>query len=127
HVFFERLVAAVNHHAGEPFIDAILAQLECIAVIEMDGNRDIREADGGFDELLEINRVGVLACAPRNLQHDRGLFLLASLDDRLEQFHVVYIEGAERVFSPESLGEKVLGMSQWHSIRGSVLNILRSK
>ena len=47
-------------------------------------DRNIAQADSGFDELLEINRVGVLARPARNLKHDRGFFFFAGLNDSLD-------------------------------------------
>jgi hypothetical protein len=64
-------VRGVNHHAGETFIDAFFARSK-VAVIEMNGDRDVAQADGGFDELLEVNRVGVLARTLGNLEDERG-------------------------------------------------------
>ena len=113
-VFVERLVAAVNHHAGEPLVNALLAQLEGVAVIQVDGDGDVGGADGGFDELFEIDGAGVLAGALGDLEHDGRLFLLAGFDDGLEQLHVVDVEGAEGVFALEGLGEQVFCMCQWH-------------
>jgi len=43
-ILLERLVAGVNHHAGETLVNALLAQLERVAVIQMDG-------DGMLDRL----------------------------------------------------------------------------
>ena len=109
-VLVERLMAGVDHDAGEPFVDALLAKLEGIAVVEVDGDGDGGQADAGLDELLEVNGIGVLARALGNLQHHRSLFLLARFDDRLEQLHVVDVKRAERVFALERLGEQVFGM-----------------
>ena len=114
-VLLERLVAGVDHDAGEAFVDALLAQFEGVAVVEVDGDGDVGEADGGFDELLEVNRVGVLAGALGDLEHHGRLFLFAGFDDGLEQFHVVDVESAEGVFALERFGEQVFGMCQWHS------------
>jgi hypothetical protein len=50
--FFSNGSCGVDHHAGEAFINAFLAQLEGIAVIEVDGDGDVGEADGGLDEFL---------------------------------------------------------------------------
>ena len=113
-VLVERLVAGVNHHAGEPFVNALLAQFERVAVVEVDGDGDVGQADGRLDELLEINRVGVLARALGNLEHQRRFFLFAGLDDGLDEFHVVHVERAEGVFALQRLGEQVFGMCQWH-------------
>ena len=115
-VFLEGFVAGVNHHAGETFVDAFLAQFEGIAVVQVDRNGDGGQADGGLNEFLEINRVGVLARALGNLEHHRRLFLFARLDDGLKQFHVVDVERAQRVFAFQRLGKKFPGMCQWHTI-----------
>jgi hypothetical protein len=114
HVLFPWLMAPINHHAGEAFIDALLAQLEAIAMIEVNGNRDGREADGCLDKLLEVDGVCILAGSLRNLEHDRGLVFLAGLDDGLKQLHVVDVEGAEGVFAFQSFGEEVPRVGKWH-------------
>ena len=113
-VLLERLVAGVDHDAGEAFVNAVLAQLEGVAVVEVDRDGDVGEADGGLDELLEINRVGVLARALGNLEHDWRLLLFAGLDDGLEELHVVDVKSAQRVFALQRLGEQVFSMCQWH-------------
>ena len=123
-VFLERLVAGVNHHAGESLVNAILAQLERIAVVEVHRDRDRGEADCRLDELLEIDRVGVLARALGNLEHHRRLFLFARLDDGLKQFHVVDVERAEGVFAFQRLREKFPGVCQWHKL--SMLFVVES-
>jgi hypothetical protein len=102
-VLLERLVGGVDHDAGEAFVDALLAQLEGVAVVEVDGDRDGGEADGRFDELLEVDRVGVGTRALGDLEDDRGLFLFAGLDDGLDEFHVVDVESTEGVFALERL------------------------
>ena len=106
-VLLERLVAGVNHHAGETFVNALFAQLERVAVVQMDGDGDVGQADGGLDEFLEIDRVGVLARALGNLEHQRRLFLFARLDDGLDEFHVVHVERAEGVFALQRLRKQV--------------------
>ena len=51
-ILFERLMAAIDHDAGKPFVDAFFAQFKRIAVVQVNGNRNIREADRGFDQLF---------------------------------------------------------------------------
>jgi hypothetical protein len=63
------------------------------------------EADGGFDQLLQVDGIGILACAFGDLQHDGRFFLFASLDDGLQKFHVVDVEGAEGVLAFQGFGE----------------------
>ncbi len=98
-------MARVNHHAGEALVNALLAQLEAVAVVEVHRDGDGREADRRLDELLEVDRMRVLAGALGNLKHHGSLLLFAGLDDGLEQLHVVHVEGAEGVFALEGLGE----------------------
>ncbi len=47
----------------------------------------------------------------RNLEHHGRLFLLASLDDGLKQFHVVNVESAQGVFAFEGFTEQFFSMS----------------
>ena len=113
-IFLERLVAAIDHHTGKAFVDAFLAEFEGIAMAEVDGDGNIGGADSGFDQFLEINGAGILSGAFGNLEHDGRLLLLASFDDRLEEFHVVNIEGTEGVFAFKRFGEQIFSMCQWH-------------
>ena len=105
-VLLERLVAGVDHHAGEAFIDAFLAEFEGIAVVEVDRNWDVGEADRGFDQFLEVNRVGVLPRAFGDLEHHGRFFLFAGLDDGLEQLHVVDVERAEAYLPLSALANR---------------------
>ena len=109
-VFLERLMAGIDHDAGETLIDALLAQFEGIAMIQVDGDGDIGKADGGLDQLFQINRVGIAAGAFGNLEHYRGFFLFARFNNGLKQFHIVHIKRAERVFAFEGLGKQISGM-----------------
>jgi len=54
-------VGGVNHDAGESLVNALLAQFKGVAVVQVDGDGDVGKADRRFDELLEIDGVGVLA------------------------------------------------------------------
>ena len=51
-VLLKRQVAAIDHDAGESFVDAFLAQLETVPVVQMNGNRNIGETHRGLDQLL---------------------------------------------------------------------------
>ena len=114
-VLLKRLMRGINHHAGESLINALFAQLERIAVIEMNRDGDVAQANSGFDELLEVNRVGVGARAFGNLKDQRGFFLFTGFNNRLDEFHVVDVESTEGVFACESFREEVFSMCQWHS------------
>ena len=110
HVLLVGVMAAVDHHAGEAFVDAFLAKFESIAVVQVDRDGNGGEADGGLNEFLEIDRVGVSPCALGNLENQRGFLLFAGFDDGLDEFHVVYVEGPDRIFSSQGFGKQLLGM-----------------
>jgi len=107
-ILLERLVAGVNHHAGETFINALFAEVEGVAVVQVDGDGDVGQADRRLDEFLEIDGVGVLAGALGNLENQRRLFLFAGLHDGLDELHVVYVECAEGVFTLQRASQIVL-------------------
>src|SRR3954463_16014896 len=115
HIFFKSFVAPVNHHARETLIDTLLAKIEAVAMVQMDGDGDIRETHRSFNELFQINGIGVLAGPFGDLEDDRGFFFFTSLDDGLKQIHIVNIESAEGIFSLQGLGKKIPRMCQWHS------------
>ena len=87
-------------------------------MVEVDGDGNIGEADGGLDELLEIDGVRILARALGDLQHHGRLFFFARFDDGLKEFHVVHVERAQGVFALERFREQVRCMSQWHKFFG---------
>ena len=113
-VLLERIVRGVDHHAGEALVDALLAQLEAVAVIEVDRDGDGGQLDRRVDQALEVHRMRVIAGALGDLQHHRSLLFFAGLDDGLEQLHVVHVEGAEGVFALQGLREQVARVGQWH-------------
>jgi hypothetical protein len=59
-ILLERLVARVNHHARETLVNALFAQLERVAVVQMhrDGNRG--QADRRLDQFFKVSRMGML-------------------------------------------------------------------
>ena len=40
-IFFKSFVASINHHARKTFIDALLAKIKAVAVVQMNGDGDI--------------------------------------------------------------------------------------
>ena len=114
HIFFKRLVAAIDHHTGEPFVDAFFAEPEAVAVVEVDGDREIREAHRRCDQFFEVDRIGILAGPAGNLQHYRSFFFFAGLDDGLKQLHIIDVESAQGVFALEGLREELFGVTEWH-------------
>ena len=103
-VLFVRMMGAVDHDAGVAVVDAGFDQVDGVAVIEVDGDRQLGMfRDGGVDDGLEVAHVGVLAGALGDLQDQRALLGGAGVDDRLGEFHVVDVERADG--KPAVVGE----------------------
>ena len=114
-VFFVRVMAAVDHHAGVAVVDAGLDQIEGVAMIAVDGDRQFRVFfHRRVDDGLEIADVGVLAGALADLQNERALFLGAGVDDRLRDLHVVDIERPDGKAAVIGEVEHRLGRHQRH-------------
>src|SRR5437879_11279712 len=79
-------MAAINHHTGKTFVDALLAEFKGISVVQMYCNRDIGKTQRSLNELFQIYRIGVLPRAFGNLEHHGRLFLFTGLHNRLEEF-----------------------------------------
>ena len=80
----------------------------------MHGDGNVGQADGRFNEFLQVDRIGVAASAFGDLEDDRRLFRFTGFHDGLEQFHIVDVKGPKRVLAFEGLGEQISGMCQWH-------------
>ena len=97
-VLFKGQVAAVDHDGGEAAVDAALAQLEAVAMVQMDGDGQVKAGgflgvgDGGLDELHQVNVLGVLAGAGGDLQDQGSLLLDRGLGDALDDLHVVDVK-----------------------------------
>jgi len=91
--------ARVNHHAGEPSVNALFAQLERVAVVD-DGPRSemLERLTAASISFLEVNRVGVGTRAFGDLEYQRG-FSSSRPRRCLDEFHVVDVECAEGVFT----------------------------
>ena len=96
-VFFEREVGAVDHNGGEAAVDAGFAELEGIAVVEMETYGKPGILDSGFNELYKIGVLGILSCAGGNLKDKGGIFFLCGFRDALDDLHIVDIEGADGI------------------------------
>src|ERR1043166_6935572 len=115
-ILFYWFMAGIDHDASEPLVDAFLAKFKRVAVVEMDRYRNGREADRRFDEFLQIDRVGIRAGAPRDLEHDRRLFFLARLNDGLQQLQIVDVKRAKGIFALQRFSKQLLSMCQRHRI-----------
>ena len=102
-VVLEGLGGAVDHDGGEAAVDAALAQLEGIAVIEVHADGQVKARgllgvlDGRLDEVHQINVLGILAGTGGNLKDQGSLLFDGGLGDALDDLHVVHVESADGV------------------------------
>ena len=97
-VLLEGLGGGVDHNGGKTAVNAALAQLEAVTMVQVqrDGDFGIFN-DGSLDQLHEVRVVGIGAGALGNLQDDRRLQLAGSFGDALNDLHVVDVESADGV------------------------------
>ena len=68
---------AVDHHAGETVVDAVLAELEAVTVVEVQHDLGMLAAqflgilNSALSHVAQDGTVGIVACALRHL-HDNG-------------------------------------------------------
>ena len=115
-ILLKAQLGAVDHDGGKTAVDAVLADLEAVAVIEMQGDGNIGIQYGSLYQLGEVNMLGVLAGAGRDLQNHGSLLQLGSLGDRLNDLHVIDIEGADGIAALVGFAEHFLSSDQWHNI-----------
>jgi hypothetical protein len=95
----ERLVAAVNHHAGKALVNALLAKLEGVAVIQVNGEGDVAGGNGGFDQLFEIN--GLAYCrAPLEIWRMKGAFSSSQASTMAWSSSILFALKAPRAYFP---------------------------
>ena len=103
-VLLEGLGGSVDHNGGEAAVDAGLAGLEAVAVVQVQSDGNFGALDNSsLNQLHQVGVVGVSAGTLGNLQDDRSLLFLASLGDGLNDFHVVDVESADSVAAVVSL------------------------
>ena len=109
---------AVDHHRREAHVHAALAELERVAVVEVQHDLGLCPAQllgvlhGTFGHVAQQGLVGIVARALRHLQDDGRLGLGGSLDDGLELLHVVEVECRYGVTALDGLGEHFAGVHE---------------
>ena len=109
---------AVDHHRRKAHVDAALAGLEAVAVVEvkddfrMGATEFLGVFHGTLGHIAQQGLVGVVARAFRHLQNDGRLGFHSGHDDGLELFHVVEVEGGDGIAAVHSLGEHFTGVHE---------------
>ena len=109
-VLLHGVVGAVDHHRGEARVHAGLAQLEGVAVVEVEGEVDVAlhaldELPGPLGQVAEERLVGVLAGPRADLEDEGRLRLDAAADDGLELLQVVEVVRGDGVLAFHGLLE----------------------
>ena len=120
-VFGKGMGAGVYHNGSEAAVNAILAEFETVAVVEVQTDGETAGLDGRFDHFLEINGVGVLSGTRGNLQDKGGVFDGGRFDDTLNEFHIVDVESADCVAAVVCFLEHFGGCDQRHNKSSDVI------
>ncbi len=126
-VVLEGLGGAVDHDGGEAAVDAALAQLEGVAVVQMHADGEIEASgllsvlDGSLNQLHQVGMLGIGARALGDLKDQRSMLLNSSLGDALDDFHVVYVESADGVAAVVGLLEHLFGSYDCHKLTPLIL------
>ena len=115
-VLFVRERRSVDHDGAEAHVDAALAKLETVAVVEMENDLGMLPAEflcifySTFCHIAEKGLVGIVARTLGNLENDRALGLCGGLDYGLELLHVVEVECGDGVTALDGLCEHLAGV-----------------
>ena len=113
-VVLEGLGGGVDHDGREAVVHAGLAQLKRIAMVQVQADRKTGLLDRSFDELDEISAVGVFARTGGNLQDHRGVALLRSFGNALNNFHIIHIKSADGIAAFVGFFKHFLGCYNTH-------------
>ena len=114
-VLLEGLGRSVDHDGSEAAVDAGLAGLEAVAVVQVQSDGNFGALDNSsLNQLHQVGVVGVSAGTLGNLQDNGSLLLLASLGDSLNDFHVVDVESTNSVAAVVSLLEHLGSSNKSH-------------
>ena len=114
-VLLKGLGGGIDHHGGETAVHAGLAQLEAVAVVQVQADRQAGLSDGGLYQLDQIGMVSIGPSTLGDLEDQGGVDLFGRLGDPLDDLHVVDIERADSVSAVIGLFEHFSGRYQWHN------------
>ena len=124
-VLGKRLGGRVDHDGGEASVDAALAGLKAVAMIQVEHDGDLRALnDSSLHQLHQIGVVGIGTGTFGHLENDWGLFLPTGLSDSLDDLHVVDVEGTNGIAAIISLFEHFSRSNQWHNCPTPYQNLI---
>ena len=104
-VLFKRMLGTIDHDRRKSVVHTFLADIEIFAVVQMKGDIQSRIQDGCFHQLQKICRLGIFAGSGRHLQDQGRALLDGSVDDALNDFHIVNIKRTDGIIGFQCLGE----------------------
>ncbi len=114
-VLFIGLGRSVDHNGSETAVDAALAELEAVAMVQMQGDRDFGVFDhSSLNQLHQVGVVGIGTGTLGNLQDDGSLQLSGGLGNALDDFHVVDVERADSIAAVIGLLKHFCSGYEWH-------------
>ena len=115
-ILFERKRTAVNHDRAEARINAALASLKAVTVVEVKDDLGLLATeflsirDGTLSHVAQNRGVSVLTRTLRNLHNDGRLRLDCRLNNRLHLLHCIEVERRDRITALDGLCEHLLGI-----------------
>ena len=117
-VLLIRKRAAIKHNAGETIVDAVLAELEAVAVVEVKNNLRILATEllsifySTLSHIAKDGAVCIVAGTLADLHDDGRLCLYCSLYDGLHLFECVEVESWDGIAASNCLFEHLTGVHQ---------------
>ena len=108
----------IEHDAGETVVDAVLAEFEAVAMVEVEHNLRLLATEflsifhSTLCHVAEDGAVSVVACALADLHDNGGLCLDGSLNDGLHLLECVEIKSWDGIAASNCLGEHLTGVHQ---------------
>ena len=121
-VLLKGLGGGVDHNGGKAAVNAGLAQLKGVAVVQVQGDGDLGIFDdGSLHQLDKVGMVGVSAGALGHLQNNRALQLTGCFGDTLDDLHVIDIESADGIAAIVRLFKHFFCGNKWHNKNSPIL------
>ena len=108
----------VDHNGAEAHINAALAGLEAVAVVEVEADLGLFPAEflgvcnSTFSHVTEKSLVGIVAGALGYLEDNRGLGFGSGHNNGLELLHIVEIECRDGISTFDCLGEHLTSVHE---------------
>ena len=110
------LGGGVDHDGGKTAVNATLAGLKTIAMVQMEDNRNLRTLNDS--SLYQLHQIGVIGIGPGafgHLKNHGSLFFFAGLGDTLNDLHIVDVKRTYGVASIVGFFEHFGRGNQWHN------------